>query len=536
MKIVNVCSLAAAATCCVLSRPVFAQPAQPVPPPAPEAPGTAAPPTPPVTDAPAPAGDADVAAPGVAEPAEPTEPPAATDAPVEALPPPQPAPPETAVSQTAASETAAPEVVPTTAEPPAVETPPEEPPPAPSVTPLTITGSFFSRYELRQGYSDLGLTHPRLHRDGDTIVYRARLGLATNPLPIGDGSKVSVTFVPQAAGTHATQGTPETIGDYYNLGVYEAFTRLQNDGFRLDVGRFMMDYGDAMVIGNLDWNETARAFQGARMRLSGDSGYYTDVFATLISEGSGTTGGVFEGDRLFYGIYSGLGPAIGALDLDVYLLGQTFGSIDGVVLDDTTDPPTTGDQEGATFFTLGARVKQAIAAFDYHAEAGLQFGTTPVPGADALDKFAYHADGGVGVTPAPGFRIGVGGLVASGDSDPTDDKSEAWDELFPTAHKFLGLTDAFGSRSNALSGNADLAYKASDALILKLQAHLLARMEDNAAGETFAGTELDTHVVHPMGAGMVLRGMYGVFLPNEDYWGSSDAVHFLEIQYGIDFK
>jgi hypothetical protein len=421
---------------------------------------------------------------------------------------------------------------PPTAEPPAGEAP------APSVTPLKVTGSFWSRYELREGYEEhAALGNARLHREGDTVVYRARLGVETNPLDVGGGQSFSIKFAPQASGTHSLSGTPlVTVGDAYDLGVYEAYTRLQSKGFSLDVGRFMMDYGDAMVIGNLGWHETARAFQGARTRLSGDSGYYTDLFVTLISEGSGTTGAVFEGDRYFYGIYTGIGPAIGKLDLDLYLLGQSFGKVDGVVLDDTVDPPTTGDQAGATFLTLGARIKQAIDLFDYHAEAGLQFGSTPVVGGEAQDKLAYHADAGVGITPAAGLRLGLGGLVASGDSDPTDDKSQGWDQLFPTAHKFLGLADVFGGRTNAVSGNADVSYKASKSLILKLQAHLLATMEENAAGETYSGTELDTHIVHPIGAGATLRGMYAVFLPNEAYWaGVSDSVHYLEVQYGIDF-
>ncbi len=424
--------------------------------------------------------------------------------------------------------------------PPAAEAEPAEAPeaaPEPSTLPLKVTGSFFTRYELREGYEEhASLTHPRLHREGDTFVYRARLGIETNPLDLGDGQSVLVKFAPQASGTSATQGTPTTIGDYYDLGVYEAYTRLQSKGFALDVGRFMMDYGDAMIIGNLGWNETARAFQGGRARFSGESGYYTDVFVTLISEGSGATGAAFDGDQYFYGIYTGLGPLIGNLDLDLYLLGQTWGANDNVVIDDTTTPPTTASQEAATFATLGARVKQQIDSFDYRVEAGVQFGTAPATGADAVDKFAYHADGGVGISPIPGLRIGVGGLVASGDSDPNDDKNEAWDQLYPTAHKFLGLSDVFGARSNAVSGNADISYKVGPSLILKLQAHALARMEENAAGETYAGSELDSHIIHPIGKAGKLRAMYAIFLPNEDYWGGvSDNVHFLEVQYGYDF-
>ncbi len=496
--------------------PILAQPADaPTPEPTPAPAEEPAPPAPPPT--------------ATEPPASATESAAAEPAPVEEPAPPPPAEPPVAEEPAPTVE----EAPPTEPAPPPV---PEAAPPPPSVQPLTINGSFFTRYELREGYEEhTSLTHPRLHREGDTFVYRARFSIQTNPVDVGDDYTVSAKFVPQAAGTHSVQGTPVTIGDYYDLGVYEAYTRLQTKGFSLDVGRFMMDYGDAMVIGNLGWNETARAFQGGRVRVSGESGYYTDVFATLLSEGSGATRATFDGDRYFYGIYTGLGPLIGAMDLDLYLLGQTAAGADDVVTDDTVDPPATADQEGATFFTLGARIKQAIDMFDYRLETGVQFGTVPVTGGDALDKFAYHADGGVGISPVAGLRIGVGGLVASGDSDPTDDKNEAWDELYPTTHKFLGLSDAFGIRSNAVSGNADISYKASPGLVLKVQGHVLSRMEENAAGETYTGSEIDTHIIHPIGGGAAVRAMYAIFLPNEDYWGASDKIHFLEVEYGYNF-
>jgi hypothetical protein len=40
------------------------------------------------------------------------------------------------------------------------------------------------------------------------------------------------------------------------------------------------------------------------------------------------------------------------------------------------------------------------------------------------------------------FRIGVEGLVASGDDLSTPDRDEGWNELYPTTHKWLGLMDA----------------------------------------------------------------------------------------------
>lgn len=514
--------------------PLPTQPPETPPPgpaPAPVPPATVPPPTPaPTTLPPAPP-------PGAATQAPPAEAPEAPPPAVDSSPPTESPQLDAVTGGEAGAATTRP-----VAQPPAREgeqVPPlpvhlaeETPAQKPSVTPLTVTGSFWTRYELRENYErHPSLTNPRLHREGDRFVYRARLGFETHPVNLGGGQSILVKMSPQAYGTHSTGAGAATIYDGYDLGVYEAFVRLRSRSVDIDVGRFRMDYGDSLVIGDLDWNEAGRAFQGGRMRFKGRSGYYTDVFATLISEGADLTGGVFEGDRYFYGIYTGVGPLLGDMDLDVYLLSQTWGSVaadpDGVV---------ATDQEGASFFTLGARAAQKIDMFDYRAEAGVQVGTAPVPGGNAQDKLAYQADAGVGFRPVKELRIGVGGLIASGDGDPNDDTNSAWDPLFPTGHKFLGLSDVFGDRTNAVSGNLDVDYQPLPSLVLKLQGHALGRLEaDAVSGQNYAGTEIDTHVIHPMGHGAMLRAMYAIFIPDESYWGQPDPVHYLEAQFGFDF-
>src|SRR5690606_2910236 len=88
----------------------------------------------------------------------------------------------------------------------------------------------------------------------------------------------------------------------------------------------------------------------------------------------------------------------------------------------------------------------------------------------------------------------------------------------------------------AVSGNLDVRYQPLRSLILALQGHALARLEsDNASGDTYAGTEIDTHVIHPMGHGALLRAMYAVFIPSESYWAQPDPIHYLEAQFGFDF-
>ena len=130
----------------------------------------------------------------------------------------------------------------------------------------------------------------------------------------------------------------------------------------------------------------------------------------------------------------------------------------------------------------------------------------------------------------------LGSLGRPGDDLATTDKQEGYNELYPTGHKFLGLTDVFGERTNAVSGNIDLLYRPNDDLIFMLQGHALARMEpDNDTGRKYSGTEANAHVIHPIGQGAKLRGMYGVFVPRRQYWGDNDPIHYFEAQFGYDF-
>lgn len=408
---------------------------------------------------------------------------------------------------------------------------------------------------MRDGYADHGLTHPRLHREGDYIVSRARLVIKTTPADIGNGMTASATIVPQAAYTMGETGAPATIGDDPPLMLYEGYASVGGNTARFDAGRFMMDYGDALVIGNLGWNESARSFNGARLHLTpSESPLYVDVFGTIIAEGRTSSQEVVHGDVYFLGVYAGLGPVLGeGSDFDLYLLDQATARNETVALADPMDATVTidGELEPANDLTLGARAKGKASLVDYRAEAGIQFGKSPVnptfanPDPEALDKFAYQGDLELGISPAKGFRIAVEGLYASGNDLETADKNEGWNELYPTGHKFLGFADVVGARTNVLSGVLHIQVSPAEPLKLSLDAHYFSRPEATAADQDGSmGSEFDLNALYAFGGGASVRGMYALFLPTEDYWEpqstspevAGDPIHYFELQFGYDFK
>jgi hypothetical protein len=284
-----------------------------------------------------------------------------------------------------------------------------------------------------------------------------------------------------------------------------------------------MAYGEHLVIGTVGWHETGRSFDGARLHTSiGDKGAYVDSFVTQVAEDPTLVKPFGAGDQYFGGVYAGLGPNLGAdMDLDGYVLGQLFPKTGGMT------PIDTGLE-----LTIGSRFKKKIDSFDVRAEAGIQVG------AGSIDMLAYQADAEIGVSLADGkARLACGGWYASGDDPDTLDTNEAWDQLYPTAHKFLGFADIMGARSNVMGGIARARYKAHPKLALGADGHLFLRPQTPDGVDAYTGVELDTWGMHPIGKGLGLRGGYSLFVPNESGpFATSDVAHYFELQLKYALK
>jgi hypothetical protein len=376
------------------------------------------------------------------------------------------------------------------------------------------------------------------------------------PIDVGDGVEVSAAFVPQAAYTWGENtGATPTVSDHPAVQIYEGYASVGTKRYRFDAGRFAMNYGDALVIGDLGWNEAARSFNGARLRVSPtDKPAFVDGFVTLINEGRAVTKKPVSGDNYFWGVYAGLGPLfMEKFDWDLYWLNFSTARASHVTLTGMGTPPPTvvGDQDAAWEATLGTRVKGSVALFDYRLEGGYQFGNRSVtptfarPEPADLDRSAYQIDAEIGVSPVKSVRVGLEGLIASGDDLETTDKDEGYNDLYPTGHKWLGLMDVFPTRKNVMSAVLHLKVQAAEAWTLLADAHYFSQPEAGADEKDGSiGAEIDTQVAYAIGGGATLRGLYGVFLPTESYWEpkstsadvAGNPLHYFELQFGIDFK
>ena len=351
------------------------------------------------------------------------------------------------------------------------------------------------------------------------MVYRARLGLALPAMDIGKGLDVGVFFQPQASGYwgDVSGGLNDSA-----VGVHQAKTRLGFGPHWLDVGRFEMIYGEHLVIGNVDWHQTGRAFDGFRAHGAlGDTGAYIDGFVTTLREGSliDAVEPLFAGDFYFMGVYAGVGPALAQdLELDLYLLLNIAPKTEDVMMPQSFT---------ATEVTLGVRSKGKVGPATLRGEAGIQVGERP--GAQA-DVFAYQVDADAMVKVAKAVTLGLGGTYASGD-DPTTADLEGWNQLYPTAHKFLGLMDIIGGRTNIAGLTGKARAGVAEDVKLGLDTHLFWRPETADGVDSFTGVETDAWVGYSIGKGMSLRSMYSFFVPSLDGpLVDDDVAHYVEIQ------
>jgi len=459
---------------------------------------------------------------------------------------PAPSPATASVVTTASAIVAPLEATPVPAAPDALAAPADEPL---SLLPFKVTTSTWTRFEGRANYDSLGVSRGRF-LEGDAFFFRARLGLQTNALKLGRDLKGLVQFSPQASGKYGLGGTQTE----HNLGLFEGYVRLDSSVFTIDFGRFAMNYGEALIIGSLDWAQQARAFDGVRGRYKLGDKAYVDAFGTLAApdgvspaEGHALVNDPFAaGDSYFWGVYAGLGALVldKNFDLDAYVLGNSNVASNG--LPNVLDATTTLNRGGATEVTFGGRIKQKISEFDYRLEAGLQTGTRPVTVvAPALggnqNVLAWQLDGELGYNVIKQVHLALYGAVASGD-DASTTTNEGWHELYPTGHKWFGLSNVIGARTNVADVAVKVSWGINETLKFLLDAHLFSRLQDGGLGQVgtnkLAGYELDTQLQQRIGGPtgpFYVRGLYGLFIPNSGHYATNDLAHYVEAEGGLVF-
>lgn len=228
------------------------------------------------------------------------------------------------------------------------------------------------------------------------------------------------------------------------------------------IGRQEFIYGDERLIGAFDWNNFGRTFDAAKVRYE-QSKLWIDGFVSHVvtirefgpDENREWTFNNGNWKDTFAGIY-GSTTLVPNQTTDLYFLYRNKKENLPVYTDTLGNRALAYDIK-QEIYTLGARLKSLpgrLNGFDYELEGAYQFGRDngrigtdyPNTAGESLEHsaFALEARGGytfedLGWKP----RLGVEYSLASGDTDPNDDKDESFLNLFPTNHKFYGYMDFF---------------------------------------------------------------------------------------------
>ncbi len=267
-------------------------------------------------------------------------------------------------------------------------------------------------------------------------------------------------------------------------------------GFKAKLGRQEVNLGDQRLVGAVDWTNTGRAFDGAR--LSGEAGGFNWTAFWM---------NVQERDSL---LVIGLHPQLNqGVNDDGWLIGA-FGS--RAFGDLNTELTFLIDRHAITreSYTTNLRLHGNSSGFLYEGAGAYQTGP---------DRSAWFASG----------RLGYGwnrnSIAAqldylSGDTDPDDTETNAFNTLYATNHKFYGYMDYFLALPFQLdqAGLVDAvirgAWGAAKNTTIRVDLHRFWTAEERF-GETELGTELDlvgAWKIMPMAN---LAAGIGVFMPED---------------------
>lgn len=303
--------------------------------------------------------------------------------------------------------------------------------------------------------------------------------------------------------------------------------------FRL--GRQELQFGKQRLVSPLDWSNTRRTWDGARVIVQKE-GFRIDGFWSQYAPVRKYSFNCSDSDQFdFYGIYATNKLGASGHSMDVYWLGtERIGAVFGGV-NAIEKRQTIGTRFGGP---LGA------SSADYDVEGAYQFGDH---GVRDISAFMFAGQLGYAFKETAGKpRVYVNLDYASGDDDPLDTTVGTFNQVFPLGHAYLGFIDIIG-RQNIIDWSFGLSATPVGKLALKVDVHNFWRASANdalynaggglvrgglAGTSERVGSEVDFTAAYPVNRYLALTAGYSFFAPGSfiDESGASDTNHFV---YGM---
>ena len=390
---------------------------------------------------------------------------------------------------------------------PAAAPPPPLPNRANEVLPswLRVRGEFRERIE---GFSNAGFASGR-----DDVYWLSRLRLNASIIP-----SRFLAFQLQAQDARVAKkeigSTALPFAGPFDLRMGFADVGTTTSRMVARVGRQELAYGEQRLVGHLNWTNTARTFDAAKVTLRSKR-VTLDLFdASVVRILDGQFDKSGNGNR-FLGAY-GSAALVPKSTIEPYLFWKQDQNL-------RTELATTGTLELAT---IGVRWTGKLPArIEYGTEMAVQTGSL---GSDAVGAWAGHWQVRAGAPTRMPFGLTGEYNYASGDENPSDGKRGTFDQLYPTGHDKYGLADQIGWRNihhlragvdmvpiKALSVTANYhswwLAKSRDALYTAGGA-VLARLPAGAASRR-VGQEIDLQAARPITPQLQVAAGYAYIFP-----------------------
>ena len=194
------------------------------------------------------------------------------------------------------------------------------------------------------------------------------------------------------------------------------------------IGRQKLVYGSQRLVSPLEWVNTARVFDGARIGVGAGPGRRLDAFATrqVPVTPTGLNDHGPTGSRMFnsqlHGIYYTDTSLVAGSTVEGYWLLRRAARLHDAV------------------HTVGTRVDSRYGPWSIDGELAAQTGSY-----GGLDhRAALVHVGGSYTSGLPGrLKLGTAFNLGSGDDDPADGVHGTFDQLYPLGHAYYGYMDLF---------------------------------------------------------------------------------------------
>jgi hypothetical protein len=318
----------------------------------------------------------------------------------------------------------------------------------------------------------------------------------------------------------SVNATPNAFEDRFDL--HQAY--IEHGGVR--VGRQKLNYGAQRLVGALEWTNTARTFDGARIRLNHASGTL-DLFAAKpvavqphkLNDWQRSANRHFASE--LYGAYYINNRILPSGKAEAYYLVRN------------------SDRFDDTVHTAGVLLQGKAGSTEWNLEGAYQFGRF-----NGMTHRAYALHGGVSFGAGARASFGAEFNLASGDNGADDSTHETFDNLYPTNHAHYGQMDLF-AWMNMMNAAFMGRYQLCDRLALEAEYHWFWLMESetdawyNASGAVirtgaagagrFVGSELDVRAILRGSNTQTFSIGYSRFFPGsfvDDTGPSKDADFF----------